>query len=292
MVDSGENLGVLPFVPWVLSPFWGPTGSILKTSGLLDPGGSLQLSPLGVPLRTLELLVWIILGAQSNLLNKLMTVWLFVCSQICGSQAQNSKRVFQDSVLNNFLPTGRRWQWQWPVCGARQGCHKRPLQGFCLGERNSSEHSELEQGGAVSQGPSRPSWRPCWDSVLSLLGLQVRLVGPTWWSFEDPRALQPPWAVVRGCFCRVSGQCGAPRWPQISLGSVCSRFTQRWQEHHPPRAGLQVCVPRGGAQCRGWAQAWVARWARRGPQGGADYLLVSQVANAEERVLLPGAVFS
>ena len=143
-----------------------------------------------------------------------------------------------------------------------------------------------------SQGPSRPSWRPCWDSVLSLLGLQVRLVGPTWWSFEDPRALQPPWAVVRGCFCRVSGQCGAPRWPQISLGSVCSRFTQRWQEHHPPRAGLQVCVPRGGAQCRGWAQAWVARWARRGPQGGADYLLVSQVANAEERVLLPGAVFS
>ena len=95
MVDSGENLGVLPFVPWVLSPFWGPTGSILKTSGLLDPGGSLQLSPLGVPLRTLELLVWIILGAQPNLLNKLMTVWLFVCSQICGSQAQNSKRVFQ-----------------------------------------------------------------------------------------------------------------------------------------------------------------------------------------------------
>ena len=29
-----------------------------------------------------------------------------------------------------------------------------------------------------------------------------------------------------------------------------------------------------------------------GPQGGADYLLVSQVANAEERMLLPGAVFS
>ena len=59
-----------------------------------------------------------------------------------------------------------------------------------------------------------------------------------------------------------------------------------------PGAGLQVCVPRGGAQSRGWAQTWVARWARRGPQGGADYLLVSQVANAEERVLLPGAVFS
>lgn len=170
MVDPGENLGVLPFVPWVLSPFWGLTGPILKTSGLLGPGGSLQLSPLGVPLRTLEFLVWIILGAQSNLLNKLMMVWLFVCSQICGSQALNSKRVFQDSVLNNFLPNGRRWQWQWPVCGARQGCHKRSLQGFCLGERNFSEHSELEQGGAVRvRAPPGPPGGPagiqcshCW----------------------------------------------------------------------------------------------------------------------------------
>lgn len=29
-----------------------------------------------------------------------------------------------------------------------------------------------------------------------------------------------------------------------------------------------------------------------GPQGGADYLLISQVVNAEEHVLLPGAFFS
>lgn len=251
MVDSGENLGVLPFVPWVLSPFWGPTGSILKTSGLLDPGGSLQLSPLGVPLRTLELLVWIILGAQPNLLNKLMTVWLFVCSQICGSQAQNSKRVFQDSVLNNFLPTGRRWQWQWPVCGARQGCHKRPLQGFCLGERNSSEHSELEQGGAVSQGPSRPSWRPCWDSVLSLLGLQVRLVGPTWWSFEDPQGT----AATVGC---CQGLLLQGEWPVWGSQVAPDLAGQRLQQVYPEMAGAPSSP--------GWA-AGVCTQRRRPVQG-------------------------
>ena len=144
-----------------LSPLWGPTEPILKTTELPDPGGSLQLSPSGVPFRILEFLVWIMLGAQSNLLNKLMTVWLFVFSQICCSQARNSKRVFPDSVLNSFPLNGRRWQWQRPVCGAQLGCHERSLRGFCLGDRSFSEHSELEQGGAVRvRAPPGPPGGP------------------------------------------------------------------------------------------------------------------------------------
>ena len=203
------------------------------------------MSLLGVPLHTLEFLVWIILGAQSNLLNKLMMIWLSVFSKICGSQAQNSKRVFQDSVLKNFPPNGRRWQQQWPVCGAQQGRHKRPLQRFCLGDGSFSECLGLEQGSAFRVraapgppgGPAGIQCSHCW------------VFRSGWWALPGGhlrahRALQPPWAAVRGCFCRVSGQRGAPRRPQLSLGSVCSRFTQRRQEHHPPRAGLQVCTQR------------------------------------------------
>ena len=153
------------------------------------------------------------------------------------------------------------------MCGARQGRHKRPLQRFCLGDGSFSERLGLEQGRAFRVraapgppgGPAGIQCSHCW------------VFRSGWWALPGGhlrahRALQPPWAAVRGCFCRVSGQRGAPRRPQLSLGSVCSRFTQRWQEHHPPGPGCR-CVPRGGAQCRGWVQAWVARWARGGSPG-------------------------
>lgn len=72
----------------------GPLEPILKTTGLADAG---RVAPVvsisgssphpGIP--------GLILGAQSSLLNKLMTVWPFAFSQICGSRAQNSKQHFK-----------------------------------------------------------------------------------------------------------------------------------------------------------------------------------------------------
>lgn len=234
----------------------------LKTTELPDPQGSRQLSPLAVPLHTLEFLVWIILGAQSNLLNKLMMVWLFVFSKICGSQAHNSKRVFQDSVLKNFPPNGTRWQWQWPVCGARQGCHK-VTAAILSGRQKLLRALGAGTGKSLQgQGRSRPSRRPCWDSVLSLLGLQVRLVGPAWWSFEGPQGT----AATVGCRQGLLLQGEWPVWGSQEAPALAGQHLQQVYSETAgapsPRARLQVCVPRGGAQCRGWAQAWVARWAR------------------------------
>lgn len=230
------------------------------------------MSPSGVLFHILEFLVWIILGAQSNLLNKLMTVWLFVFSQICCSQAQNSKRVFQDSILNSFPLNGRRWQWQRPACGAQPGCHERSLRGFCLGDRSFSEHSELEQGGAIQgQGPSRPSWRPCWDLVLSLSGLQVRLVGPAQWSFEGPRGIAATVVCRQGLLLQgerpVWGSQGAPDTAGQHLQQV---YSEAAGAPFPPDGAAGVCTQRRhpvqglGAGLGGWVggQGGSPRWCR------------------------------
>lgn len=152
----------------------------------------------------------------------------------------------------------------------------RSLQRFCLGDRSFSEHSELEQRRAFRVraapgppgGPAGIQCSHCW------------VFRSGWWALPGGhsrahRALQPPWAAVRGCFCRVSGQCGAPRRPQLSLGSICSRFTQRRQEHHPPGPGCR-CVypeeaPSAGAGLRlgwlggqgGWSPGWCRLFTRQ-----------------------------
>ena len=102
-----------------------------------------------------------------------------------------------------------------------------------------------------SQGPSRPSWRPCWDSVLSLLGLQVRLVGPTWWSFEDPQGT----AATVGC---CQGLLLQGEWPVWGSQVAPDLAGQRLQQVYPEMAGAPSSP--------GWA-AGVCTQRRRPVQG-------------------------
>ena len=177
----------------------------------------------------------------------------------------------------------------WSTAGAPQGATAAIL----FGRRKLLRALGAGTGKRLQgQGCSWPSRRPCWDSVLSLLGLQVRLVGPAWWSFEGPQGT----AATVGCCQGLLLQGEWPAWgSQAAPALAGQRLQQVYSETagapSPPGRAAGVYpeeAPSAGSGCRlGWLGGQGG-----GPQGGADYLLVSQVVYAEERMLLPGAVFS
>ena len=84
---------------------------------------------------------------------------------------------------------------------------------------------------------------------------------------------------------------GLPGGPSSRWAASAAGLLRDGRSTIPPGRAAGVYpeeAPSAGAGCRlGWLGGQGG-----GPQGGADYLLVSQVVYAEERMLLPGAVFS
>ena len=121
------------------------------------------------------------------------------------------------------------------------------------------------------QGPSRPSWRPCWDSAFSLSGLQVRLVGPAQWSFEGPRGIATTIVCHQGLLLQgewpVWGSQGAPDTTGQHLQQV---YSEAAGAPFPPDGAAGVCTQRRrpvqglGAGLGGGVGEGV-------PPGGADY---------------------
>lgn len=173
-----------------------------------------------------------------------MMVWLLFALKFVVPRLKISKDIHFKTQSANFL---NAWKVKMAVaCVGTAGVPQRSLQSSVLGERNFRQQSWNREG--RPSGPPGPPGGPAGD--FSAAGSSGQVSGSCLVVVQVHRALQLPWAVCGGLLLGVGGQCGAPGWPGSRWSSVCSRLLWEWQEHHPPRAGLQVCTQRS-AQSRG-----------------------------------------